>query len=162
LAVGAFAAVTSDGVSPGARLEASWTGRSPRGFGLRASGAYADSQGGPLGTGRAYWKRITAEVGPTLSFGPGRLDVGVAVSRLAVHGSDFAVNHSSGGFAVGATLGGRLTWARWRASPWIEARGVFWPQSQTMYVLDPDTNIKTSRELPHAELQLAVGFALSF
>ena len=162
LAAGAFASVTADGVSAGGRLEASWTGRAARGFGLRVSGSYAAAQGGAIGPGQAYWNRAAAEVGPIYSFGPGRLDVGVAVSRLSIHGSGFAVNQTSSGYAVGATVGGRVMWDRWRVSPWIEARGFLWPESQRMYVLDADTNIKTSRELPHGELQLAGGLALSF
>ena len=46
--------------------------------------------------------------------------------------------------------------------PWIEVRGILWPQSQTVHVLDVTTGSKTTYALSHAELQSGGGLALSF
>ena len=162
LGVAAFASVVSDGAALGGRLEGAFLPGRARGFGLRVSTAFTGSHASPVGQGRAEWSRATAEIGPSYSLGYARLDAGAVASLFWIHGADFKVNQDSQGSAVGMTLGARAEWPGGRVVPWIEVRGFLWPQSQTIYVLDPTTKNKTTHALPHAELQLGGGGALVF
>jgi hypothetical protein len=70
-------------------------------------------------------------------------------------------NDRSFGATFGATVGVRLAKSTGRTRPWIELRGIGWPLSQRIYVLDGDTGAQTSHALPHLEVQLCAGFAFS-
>jgi hypothetical protein len=160
LSVGGYASVVSGSVAPGGRAEATWT---PRGqaFGLRLSLGGTGPQGGSLGQGQAHWTRAAAELGPTFSLGNLRLDGGMVASLMWIEGSGFAVNQKSTGGSLGATAGVRLGWAWGRALPWLELRGLLWPQSQRIYITDSATDLQTTRPMPHWELQLGAGIAFS-
>jgi hypothetical protein len=162
LGAGAFASMVADGAAMGGRLEAVWLPRRTRGVGLRASASYTGSHASGLGQGQADWKRAAVELGPSYSLGHARLDAGAVASLLWIRGTGFEVNQTSKGSAFGMTLGGRAEWPWGRVAPWIEVRGYLWPQAQTIYVLDATTGRKTSHVLPHAELQLGGGIALTF
>jgi hypothetical protein len=162
LGAAAFASVVSDGPAMGARLEAGFLPGRARGFGLRASTAFTGSHESQIGHGQAQWSRATAELGPTYSLGFARFDAGVVASLFWIRGTGFKVNQDSQGSAMGATLGARTEWPWEHVVPWVEVRGFLWPQSQTIYVLDTTTGLKTSHTMPHAELQLGGGIALAF
>ena len=162
LGAGAFFSLVSDAGAVGGRIEAAWLPRRARGFGLRAGAAFTGPQKSLLGRGEAHWSRATAELGPTYALGYARFDAGAVASLLWIRGAGFAVNQTSQGSALGMTLGGRTEWPRGRVAPWVEVRGFLWPQSQTIYVLDATTGTKATHALPHAELQLGGGIALTF
>jgi hypothetical protein len=162
LGAAAFASVVSDGAALGGRIETAWLPRRAHGFGLRVSTAYTGSHASPVGRGQAEWSRATAEVGPSYSLGHSRFDVGAVASLFWIRGAGFDANQTSQGSAVGATLGTRAEWPWGPVAPWIEVRGFLWPESQTIYVLDGTTRMKTSHALPHAELQLGGGISLAF
>ena len=162
LGAGAFVSLVSDGGAPGGRLEAAWLPRWPRSFGLRVSTAFTSSHTSPVGQGQAQWSRATAEIGPTYSLGFARFDAGPVASLFWMHGSGFQVNQDSQGSAVGMTMAVRTEWPWGPVVPWVEARGYLWPKTQTLYVLDATTGMKTMHALPHAELQLGGGIALAF
>lgn len=162
LAAGAFASVTGDGAAPGGRVEITWLPKQARGFGLRASTSYAGAREVALGRGQASWSRATAELGPSLSLGNLGFDAGAVLGRLWIGGEGFDQQQSSQGNTIGMTVGARAEWPWGRLAPWIEARGLLWPQSQSVYVLDASTGQRTSHALPRAELQLGGGIALAF
>jgi hypothetical protein len=162
LAAGGFVSVTGDGPAPGGRVELTWQPARARGFGLRASTSYTAAREVTLGRGRASWSRATAELGPALSLGHFRLDAGAALGRLWIDGQGFDEGQSSQGNTIGMTVGTRAEWPWGRLAPWIEMRGLLWPQAQSIYVLDVSTGQRTSHAVPRAELQLGAGIALVF
>jgi hypothetical protein len=162
LGAGAFASMVGDGIAAGGRLEAGWLPRPERGFGLRAAVAYTAAHESALGRGQATWSRAAVELGPSYSLGHARLDAGAVGSRIWSQGSGFDVSQSAQGSAVGATLGLRKEWTWRRLVPWLEVRGCWWPESQSIFVVDATTGDRTSHPLPHAELQLGGGVALEF
>jgi hypothetical protein len=158
LSIGAFASAILSSIAPGGRIELSLRGQK---LGARLSLSGTASQGGALGRGKAEWDRWNAELGPVYAAGRLRLDVGFVASVLAIQGSSFQENKSPTGITVGATSGLRISWTWRQVLPWLELRGIWWPLSQRIYVLDEATGDQTSRALPHAEVQLAVGIAFS-
>jgi hypothetical protein len=160
LSAGVFASMVSDGISPGIRIEGAWSPVN-RPFGLRLSASGVGAQSASLGNGRVSYWRASAELGPTYTYRSLRLDVGGLLSVLKIQGSEYSENQSPTGASVGATAGVRLGWAWGRALPWLELRGMLWPQSQRITVLDSATGTETSRPIPRAELQLGAGVALS-
>jgi hypothetical protein len=153
LAAAAFVSVTGDGSAPGGRIEVAWLPSRARGFGLRASTSYTAAREVALGRGQASWSRATAELGPSLSLRRFRLDAGATLGRLWIGGEGFDQKQSSQGNTIGMTVGARAEWPWGRLAPWIEMRGLLWPQAQSIY---------TSHALPRAELQLGGGIALAF
>jgi hypothetical protein len=148
--------VISGSIAPGARAEVSMHWQR---LGGRASLSGTASQGGNLGRGKVDWRRLSAELGPTYAAGHLRLDVGLVASVLAIQGSNFTKNRSPAGTTAGATTGLRIFW-NWRSAlPWLELRGMWWPLSQRIYVVDETTGTQMSRPLPHGEVQLAAGVA---
>lgn len=162
LAAGAFASVTGDGPAPGARVEVAWLPSRAHGFGVRASTSYTAARQVGLGRGQASWNRATAELGPSLSRGHFRLDAGAALGRLWIDGEGYDQGQSSQGNTIGMAVGARAEWPWGRLAPWIEMRGLLWPQAQSIYVLDANTGQRTSHPLPRTELQLGGGIALGF
>jgi len=160
VSAGGFASVGSDGVAPGARLEAAWLPWA-QSFGFRLSVGGTGWQGGSLGQGQAHWMRAASEIGPTYSRGVLRLDGSVVASLFRIQGSGFTVDQTSTGVSVGASAGLRAGWAWNQWLPWLELRAIWWPQSQRIYVTDLGTGLQTTRPMPHAELQLGAGIALS-
>ena len=158
LSAGAFASAISDGVAPGVRAEVSLPWRA---IGFRLALAGTGDHGGRLGRGQVAWRRASAELGVTYGRGHLRLDGGLVASLFAVQGSGFAENQSSLGAAAGATAGLRISWTWRTALPWLELRGIGWPQSQQIYVQDSTTGVQTTRPMPHGELQMGAGVAFS-
>jgi hypothetical protein len=158
VAAGIFESVITDGIAAGIRAELSTTWGK---LGLRASPSGTASHGAGLGRGRVEWRRLALEAGPTYGSGHVRLDVGFVASLLAVQGSGYSQDQGSTSAAMGATGGLRVSWAWKRIMPWLEMRALWWPQSQWIYVRDETTGLETRHDLPHAELQLAAGVALS-
>jgi hypothetical protein len=153
---GAFASLVSGSTAPGVRMEASWSPRASA-LGIRLSFSGTGSQGGELGPGHAHFTRASIELGPTYACSALRVDAGLVASRLRIEGSDFSVNQISTGGSVGATAGLRLGWNWGPVLPWLELRGIWWPQSQRMYVADS----AIARPIPHAELQFGAGMAFT-
>jgi hypothetical protein len=158
LSAGGLVSAVSDGVTPGARAEVSLAWQR---LGFRVALSGTGPQGGSLGRGKADWWRLSGESGPTYGAGRWRVDAGLVASAFFVQGSSFAENQRSTGYSVGATAGLRVAGKLGPMLPWLELRGIWWPASQRIYVLDRDTGIETSRPMPHGEIQLAAGVALS-
>lgn len=158
VSVGALASASVDGIAPGVRTEFWLRGQK---LGARSALGATFAHGASLGRGQAAWWRVSAELGPTYHTKYLRLDAGAVVALLAVSGSEFTRNDRSFGATLGATLGVRLAKSTRGARPWIELRGIGWPLSQRIYVLDGVTGAQTSHALPHVEVQLCAGFAFS-
>jgi hypothetical protein len=158
VSMGALASASVDGIAPGVRTELWLRGQR---FGARSALGATFAHGASLGRGQAAWWRASAELGPTYHTKYLRLDAGAVVALLAVSGSEFARNDRSFGATFGATVGVRLAKSTGRTRPWIELRGIGWPLSQRIYVLDGVTGAQTSHALPHVEVQLCAGFAFS-
>lgn len=162
LGAAAFASIVATSAAAGGRLEARWLPARRRGFGLRAAAAYTGALASAVGNGQASWSRASLELGPSYALGPVALDAGAVLSRLWLRGDGYAEDQTSQGNAFGMTMGGRIERAWGRLVPWLEARGLWWPQAQQIYVLDLATAQRTSRDLPHVELQLGAGIAIAF
>jgi hypothetical protein len=78
-----------------------------------------------------------------------------------VEGQGYTTNQRSSGISVGLSAGARLSWTLGRWAPWLELRGVGWPQSQQIFVTDSVTGTRSERALPHGELQLGAGISVS-
>ena len=161
LIAGGFASLVSGSASAGARVEALWLpwlgSIGPR-LALSGTGPH----GGDLGDGQARFTRAAAELGMAYADRWLSLDASVLASLFWVEGSGFSErNQTATGFAAGATMGARVGWPVGRLQPWIGLRGLMWPQSQRLYVLDLSTDIQTSRAMPHWEFQLGAGVAFS-
>jgi len=161
VSAGGFASLISGGIAAGARIEAAWLPWG-RAFGFRLALSETAAQGGNLGQGQAHWTRSSAEIGPTYARSILRLDGGLVGSLVWVEGSGHIVNQESSGAAVGATSGLRAGWAWGRTLPWLELRGIWWPQSQRIYISNPSTTVRTVRSIPHGELQVGGGVAFNF
>jgi hypothetical protein len=158
IAAGAFASMVPDTLAPGLRLAVNWQPWPGR-LGLRLALAATDTHDTALAVGRVGWRRMAAEAGLGWTQGPLELD-GVAVtSRLWAEGSGYLTNQQSSGFAFGVSAGARLGWSIGRTTVWVEARGVAWPQSQRIVVVDASTSARTAHDLPHAELQGGAGLS---
>jgi hypothetical protein len=160
VAAGGYASIVSGSVAPGARAEA-WLLPWEAGFGVRLAVGATLSHGDTLGQGAVSWSRASLELGPTYSRRFLHVDAGLVGSILWVEGSGFAENRSGSGAAAGLTLGLRAAHRWGRVEPWLELRGLAWPKTQQMYVTDAATGLRSNRPLPHAELQVGAGVALS-
>jgi hypothetical protein len=107
------------------------------------------------------FRRIASEVGVAWSRGPLRLDGAGVFSLLFVEGQGYTSNQQSSGISFGLSAGARLSWSLGRLAPWLELRGVGWPQSQRIFVTDSAAGTRSQRSLPHAELQLGAGISVS-
>jgi hypothetical protein len=160
LAAGGYASIVSSSVAPGARVEASFTPRG-QGFGVRLAAGGTFAHDDSLAQGRVSWSRASLEFGPTYSHRFLTLDASVVGSLLWVGGSGFSENRQASGAAAGFTVGLRAAIPWGRVQPWLEVRGIAWPQSQEMDVTDAATGEQSSRPLSHVELQLGAGIAFS-
>jgi hypothetical protein len=160
VAAAGYASIVSGSVAGGARVEASFA---PWGtaFGVRLAAGGTAAHANTLSQGQASWSRASLEIGPTYAYRFLHVDAGAVGSLLWVAGSGFSENRSASGAAAGMTLGVRAAAQAGRAQPWLELRGIAWPQSQQMNVTDSATGLQSSRPLPHAELQLGAGVAIS-
>ncbi len=161
VAAGAFASVESDGVAPGVRAEVQWAPWD-RAIAFRLGIAGTGAHGGSLGPGQVQFRRTAGEVGMAWLYGPFRLDGAAVVSLLVVEGQGYQPSQQTSGASLGVSAGARWAWPEGRVSPWIELRGVGWPQRQRMSVTDVSTGIRSERSLPWGELQLGAGLAVSF
>jgi hypothetical protein len=160
VAAGGYASIASGSVAPGARAEASFALRGGA-FGVRLAAGGTAAHGDSLAEGQVHWSRASVEIGATYARRWLRVDAGAVGSLLWVEGSGFFENRQSSGAAAGVTLGVRAAPQWGRIQPWIELRGIAWPQSQQMNVTDAATGSRPSRALPHGELQLGAGVALA-
>jgi hypothetical protein len=104
---------------------------------------------------------MASEVGAAWSRGPLRLDGAAVLSLVFVEGQGYTSNQKSSGTSLGLSAGARLSWALGRWAPWLELRGVAWPQSQRIFVTDSATGARGQHSLPHGELQLGAGISVS-
>ena len=160
VAVGGLASAVSGSVAGGARAEASFVSWA-RAVGVRLAAGGVAAHANTLGQGQVSWSRASLELGPTYSYRFLHVDAGGVGSLLWVAGSGFSENRKASGAAVGVTVGVRATAQRGRVRPWLELRGIAWPQTQQMSVTNSATGSQSSRSLPHAELQLGAGVAFS-
>jgi hypothetical protein len=160
VAAGGYASIVSGSIAPGARAEA-WLAFRGTGFGVRLGVGATISHGDALSQGRVSWSRASLEIGPTYTRGFLHVDAGLVGSVLWVEGSGFAENRRESGAAAGLTLGLRAAHRWGRVEPWLELRGLAWPQTQQMYVTDAATGLRSNRPLPSAELQVGAGIAFS-
>jgi hypothetical protein len=160
VSAGGYASLVSGSMAPGARVEASFLPRGG-GFGMRLAAAGTFSHEDSLAGGKVSWSRASLELGPIYDLRFVRLDAGLVGSLVWVGGSGFTEDQKESGLAAGLTLGVRaaLPWAR--VQPWLELRGLAWPETQQMVVSDASTGLRSNRPLPHAEFQLGAGVAFS-
>jgi hypothetical protein len=161
VAAGGFASLISGGAAPGVRAEVQWAPWArPLAFRLDLAGTGAHGAG--LGPGQVQFRRIASEVGVAWSRGPLRLDGAGVFSVLFVEGQGYPSNQQSSGISLGLSAGARLSWHLGRLAPWLELRGVGWPQSQRIVITDAALGTQSDWTLPHAELQCGAGIAVSF
>ena len=161
VAVGGFASLISGGAAPGVRAEAQWAPWArPLAFRLDLAGTGA--HGGALGPGQVQFRRLASEVGLAWSRGPLRLDGAGVLGLLFVEGQGYPSNQQSSGISLGLSAGARLSWSLGRLAPWLELRGVGWPQSQRIVVADSARGTQSDWTLPHWELQCGAGISVSF
>jgi hypothetical protein len=144
VAAGGFASLIAGSAAPGVRAEVAWAPwASALAFRLDLAGTGA--HGASLSPGQVQFRRMASEVGAAWSRGPLRLDGAAVLS----------------GTSLGLSAGVRLSWALGRWAPWLELRGVAWPQSQRIFVTDSATGTRSQHSLPHGELQLGAGISVS-
>jgi hypothetical protein len=160
VAAGGFASLIAGSAAPGVRAEVAWAPwASALSFRLDLAGAGAHGAG--LGSGQVQFRRMASEVGAAWSRGPLRLDGAAVLSLVFVEGQGYTSNQKSSGTSLGLSAGARLSWALGRWAPWLELRGVAWPQSQRIFVTDSATGARGQHSLPHGELQLGAGISVS-
>jgi hypothetical protein len=160
VAAGGFASLVSGSAAPGVRAEVEWAPwAGPLGFRLDFAGTGAHGEG--LKPGQVKFRRIASEAGVAWSRGPLRLDGAAVISLLFAEGQGFTSNQQSSGISFGVSAGARLSWSLGRFAPFLELRGVGWPQSQRIFVTDTATGTRSDRALPHGELQLGAGIRVS-
>ncbi len=157
MSVAGFASFVPGDVGPGARigLDLAWWERLSVRMGLSATGAHTASFGG----GKTDFQRVSGELGMAWSHRSFQIDGMGLVSRIYVEGSGYQQNQKSAGTSFGLSMAGRWGWSSRRAGLWLEARGILWPQSQRLFVSNPDGQGRLSRDLPHVELQLGAGLS---
>jgi hypothetical protein len=160
VAAGGFASLISGGAAPGVHAEIAWAPRA-RAIALRLDLAGTDAHGASLGPGRVQFRRMASEAGVAWSRGPLRLDGAAVLSLVFVEGQGYTSNQQTSGMSLGLSAGARLSWSLGRWAPWLEVRGVAWPQSQRILVTDSATGTHSERALPHGELQLGAGISLA-
>ena len=160
VAAGGFASLISGSAAPGVRAEVAWAPWStPLAFRLDLAGTFA--HGAKLGPGQVQFRRFASEAGVAWSRGPLRLDGAGVFSLVFVEGQHYTPNQQSSGISLGLSAGARLSWPLGRVAPWLELRGVGWPQSQRIFVTDSATGTRSERGLPHGELQLGAGIRVA-
>jgi hypothetical protein len=159
VAAGGFASLISGGAAPGVRAEVLWAPWA-RALGFRLDLAGTGAHGGGLGPGQVQFRRVTSEVGVAWSRGPLRLDGAGVFSLLFVEGQGYNSNQQSSGISLGLSAGARLNWYWGRLAPWLELRGVGWPQSQRIVITDAALGTPSDWALPHGELQLGAGISV--
>ena len=160
VAAGGFASLVSGSAAPGVRAEVEWTPWAGA-LGFRLDLAGTGAHGASLEPGQVQFRRVASEVGVAWSAGPLRLDGAGVVSLLLVEGQGYSSNQQSSGLSLGLSAGARLSWWLGRLAPWLELRGIGWPQSQRIFVADSGTGTRSERALPHGELQLGAGLSVS-
>ena len=160
VAAGGFASLIAGSAAPGVHAEVAWAPwASALAFRLDLAGT--GSHGASLGPGQVQFRRLASEVGAAWSRGPLRLDGAAVVSLVSAEGQGYAPNQQSNGASLGLSAGARLSWKIGRWAPWLEMRGVAWPQSQRIVVTDSATGTRSQRSLPHVEMQLGAGISCS-
>jgi hypothetical protein len=114
-----------------------------------------------MGPGQVSWSRASLELGPSYAFRFLHVDAGLVGSLLWVAGSGFSENRTASGAAAGITAGARVALPGSRVEPWLELRGIVWPQSQQMNVTNSSNGSQSGQPLPHAELQMGAGVQFS-
>ena len=160
VAAGGYASLVSGSVAPGLRVEAEWAPwAGPLALRLDFAGTGAHGEG--LVPGQVTFRRIASEAGAAWSRGPLRLDGAAVISLLFAEGQGFTSNQQSSGISFGVSAGARLRWFLGRFAPFLELRGVGWPQSQRIFVTDSATGTRSDRARPRGELQLGAGIRVS-
>jgi hypothetical protein len=157
---GGFASLISAGAAPGVRAEVQWAPWA-RALAFRLDLAGTGAHGASLGPGRVQFRRFAGEVGVAWSRGPLRLDGAGVFSLLFVEGQGYTSNQESSGTSLGLSAGARLSWSWGRWVPWLELRGVGWPQSQRIVITNSALGTRIDWALPHGELQLGAGISVS-
>jgi hypothetical protein len=159
VAAGGFASLIAGSAAPGVHAEVAWAPWAGA-LAFRLDLAGIGAHGASLGSGQVQFRRLASEVGAAWSRGPLRLDGAAVVSLVFVEGQGYTSNQQSNGASLGLSAGARLSWALGRWAPWLELRGVAWPQSQRIVVTDSATGARSEHSLPHGELQLGAGISV--
>jgi hypothetical protein len=160
VAAGGFASLIAGSAAPGVHAEVTWAPWASA-LAFRVDLAGTGAHGASLGAGQVQFRRMASEAGVAWSRGPLRLDGAAVLSLVFVEGQGYTSNQQSSGTSLGLSAGARLSWALGRWAPWLELRGVAWPQSQQIFVTDSATGTRSQRSLPHVELQLGAGVSVS-
>ena len=90
-----------------------------------------------LATGTAVWSREVAGLGAAWqpAYGDFRLALGgeVLAGAIEVDGRSFAPGQDNTGFELGAALGPRLSWTRFRVTPFVGVQGITWFLGQQVH-----------------------------
>jgi hypothetical protein len=160
VAAGGFASLIAGSAAPGVHAEVAWAPWAGA-LAFRLDLVGTGTHGASLGPGQVQFRRLASEIGAAWSRGPLRLDGAAVVSLVFVEGQGYAPNQQSSGTSLGLSAGPRLSWKIGRWAPWLEMRGVAWPQSQRIFVTDSATGTRSERSLPRVELQLGAGISVS-
>ena len=147
------------GVAPAARVSGALILGGPLQLGARFDAIGTGWADTALGDRGARWRRSSLVLGPRAglrsSWFSAEMHAGAAATFLQVEGRGFTTEETrrSSELLAGILGGLRLSMARWRWQPFLEAGLGFWPARSEVYAL-PDGR---SAELPRRQLLLTLG-----
>jgi hypothetical protein len=161
LGLGLIASMTGGQLAPGARI-GGWL--APRGghLGVGVALSAATSRSEPVGAeaGAARWIRGALGVGPDVRADVGKTVLGahaqVLAALLHVEGVGLPTTASDSSAQLGAGVGVQIGRPWGSATPWIGADVLYWPGHDRLEI----SGLAAAGELPHLEIQLALGLSL--
>jgi hypothetical protein len=159
--IGILASLAGD-LAPGAKIDGVVTpGGGRLGLAMTLSGTAVRTIAVEPAPAKGRWTRASLAVGPRYllrSGAPPVLDVRVQAlaTLLRAEGVGLPSNASDTSVGLGGGLGLRAGWPRRTAEPWIGLDLLVWPARDYLRV----AGVRTERELPRFDVQLAVGISL--
>jgi hypothetical protein len=162
-------AALSGSVAPGAGTAAAAGGlivasvtSARRSVGLRLMLAGGAEREIPLETGRAFWRRLVAGLGPELRVTPRStalaldLHAEALVASLSARGEGFTTNLNDASVDPGVSAGGRFVWANHTVAPWLDVSFAGWLRGQRAVSAPDDASVA----LPRVEATVAIGVSV--
>jgi len=162
-------AALSGSVAPGAGAAAAAGGMviasatsTRRSVGLRLMLAGGTEREIPLETGRVFWRRLVAGLGPELRVTPWStaltldLHAEALVAALSARGEGFTTNLNDASVDPGVGAGGRFVWANHTVAPWLDVSFAGWLRGQRAVSAPDDASVA----LPRVEATVAIGVSV--
>jgi hypothetical protein len=148
-------------VAPGARIDGAIAPAGRHlGLGVTLSGATARSEAVGALADAARWTRFAVGAGPDGRFDAGRTLLDAHAQLLAgllhVEGAGLATNTSDWAAQLGFGAGARVGRPWGNATPWIGADVIYWAGHDRLAI----AGLAAQGELPHLEIQVALGLSL--